>query len=159
MKNIIFLDVDGVLNNKTTKERSPMGFVGIDDKLVHILKQITEENNASIVLSSTWKSDWDADYNKCLPDGKYLVDKLRKENIEIQDKIDVSEVGEVHRGAAICNWLRNNEYGAWIVLDDEIFPDFKIMRSHVLQTSYSKGLTNRHIRAAKVILEAQKERD
>ena len=44
-KNIVFLDVDGVLNTVSTKERSPMGCVGIQKDKVRILYTILTENN------------------------------------------------------------------------------------------------------------------
>ena len=56
MKFAVFLDVDGVLNTKTTVERTPDGYTGIDDARVAILaKAIKKYENADIILSSDWK--------------------------------------------------------------------------------------------------------
>ena len=52
MKFAVFLDVDGVLNTKTTVERTPDGYTGIDDARVAILaKAIKKYENADIILS------------------------------------------------------------------------------------------------------------
>ena len=74
-KNIIFLDVDGVLNFVTCKDRSPGGYTGIADSRVKILAEIVKENDADIILTSTWKRNWMKHLNlKDLqdPDATYL---------------------------------------------------------------------------------------
>ena len=54
---IVFLDVDGVLNSITTKDRCGP-YVGIDDKKVSNLKDIIDATSAKIVLVSSWKEGW-----------------------------------------------------------------------------------------------------
>ena len=54
---IIFLDVDGVLNCKSSKSRCG-GFLGIDDSKVKLLKEIIDITGAKIVLSSSWRYGW-----------------------------------------------------------------------------------------------------
>ena len=50
------MDVDGVLNTKTTVERSPEEYTGIDDARVDMLaKAIKKYGNADLILSSDWK--------------------------------------------------------------------------------------------------------
>ena len=39
----VFLDVDGVLNTRTTCERSPEGYKGIDDARVEILSKVLKK--------------------------------------------------------------------------------------------------------------------
>ena len=51
---IIFLDVDGVLNNATTTEQKH-GITGIDHRLVPVLKRLLDESQAKVVISSTWR--------------------------------------------------------------------------------------------------------
>ena len=59
MKNksfVVFLDVDGVLNSKTTVQKTPEGYRGIDDARVEILSKVIEKmGGGDIVLSSDWK--------------------------------------------------------------------------------------------------------
>ena len=51
----LFLDIDGVLNTPTSKERCGQ-YVGIDSAKVLLLKYIVEETGALIILTSTWKN-------------------------------------------------------------------------------------------------------
>lgn len=157
-KNILFIDIDGVLNCLSTKERSPDGFIGVDPRKVHILKEMADAIDADIVLSSSWKSEWSKDPEKCTGDGKYLVECLQAEGLSILDKIEdpPGRHGKARRGEAIINWLLTHEHGAWIVLDDEEF-DFvrtKVTR-HLLRTSYQWGLKEKHLEVAERMIRDQ----
>ena len=70
--NVIFLDIDGVLNNYATKARTPMGYTGINNSLAKRLSELVKETDSVVVLTSTWKDDWDIDPNKRAEDGRYL---------------------------------------------------------------------------------------
>ena len=55
--NVIFLDIDYVLNGKSTTDH--IGRIrGIDDEKVALLKELVDYSNAIIVLSSSWKEYW-----------------------------------------------------------------------------------------------------
>ena len=56
---VIFLDVDGVLNDVRTKSRTAMGFQFVDTSKILRLKKIVEKTGAKIVLSSDWRYDRD----------------------------------------------------------------------------------------------------
>ena len=60
MKSAIFLDIDGVLNTRTTVERTPDGYHGIDDARAEILaKAIEKYGNAELVMTSgIWYPSW-----------------------------------------------------------------------------------------------------
>ena len=51
----VFLDVDGVINCTSTKERAPgnANIIGIDSEKVTILKEIATAVNGELVLTST----------------------------------------------------------------------------------------------------------
>lgn len=58
MNKLLFLDIDGVLNNEYTKECSVTGFRGLDLRLVTKFKNwFSTQEDLSIVLSSTWRID------------------------------------------------------------------------------------------------------
>lgn len=79
MRFVVFLDIDGVLNTRTTARHTPYGYTGIDDARVKILASSIEKyGGGDIVLSSDWKV-LDPDHE----DYKYLVSKLRQCNLEI----------------------------------------------------------------------------
>ena len=148
---VIFLDVDGVLNCKTTKQRVPgESWIGIDPLKVMLLKQIIDETGAQVVLSSSWRYDWNKDYSKCRRHVKYLIDSLRDAHIEIYDVTPVVGNG-YSRGTEISEWLTSNEdVDGWVVLDDEVFHDFKQqhIRSHFVKTDYEYGLTTERVNRA-----------
>ena len=55
-KFVIFLDIDGVLNSRTTVKQTPMGYRGIDEARVKMLADaISKYGGCEIVLSSNWK--------------------------------------------------------------------------------------------------------
>lgn len=102
--NFIFLDVDGVLNSKPyfESQKGKSGFTEISDFHLQMLSKIYHECDAKIVLTSTWKdiSDTrDALSNKMY---QYLVDSLKKYNMEIFSKTcDI----ECNRPLEIRQWL------------------------------------------------------
>lgn len=154
-KNIIFLDVDGVLNCSSTRERVEH-VIGIDDKYVDILAQIVKENDAVIVLTSSWQTDWYRDKDKNDVYANYLDKKLSKCGLKAIDKTGFTGY---NRGAGIINWLENHEgYLGWIVIDDEVFSDYKKfgINAHLIKTSWSgskAGLQEKHVRMARKLLE------
>lgn len=139
---VIFLDVDGVLNFAGTEAKTPNGCMGIADTCVKKLKQIVDETNAFIVLISTWKREWNMDIEKCLPNGKYLVKKLDRRGLHIMDKTE-DHIDD--RGKGIYEWLkRHPNVTDWVVLDDEVFDDYKdyIPQDNRVITNYILGLTD-----------------
>ena len=58
MDKVIFLDIDGVLNNASTSNIvETTGFIGVDERNVRVLVKLMKEVDADIVLSSTWQAD------------------------------------------------------------------------------------------------------
>ncbi|MDE5562812.1 MAG: hypothetical protein K2J01_04625 [Clostridiales bacterium] len=84
---IVFLDIDGVLNSREydrTRDKSKL--TNIDETRIPFVKQIVEQTGAVIVLSSTWRTHWNSDKNKCDEDGLYIIDLFGKYGVEIYDK-------------------------------------------------------------------------
>ena len=103
-ERMIFLDVDGVLNNIATRERSNNGMIGIDPVKVQLLKEIKDQTGARIVLTSTWRNEWEPDYESCGLDGKYLSDSLTSGGVEIHDRIP--GLSGIHRGSEIRRYAK-----------------------------------------------------
>lgn len=53
---VLFLDIDGVVNCASTKNRF-RGFLGIDKNKAELVRKIVNETGCSVVLSSTWRLD------------------------------------------------------------------------------------------------------
>lgn len=101
MKNksfVVFLDVDGVLNSKTTVQKTPEGYRGIDDARVEILSRVIEKmGGGDIVLSSDWK-----EMEPTQEDYVYLVSKLEKYGLTLSAH---TEDQMYKRGAGIQVYL------------------------------------------------------
>ena len=136
MKNrIIFLDVDGVLNNGTwAMEMYDQGVRVYHDDLLHEpslaqLRRIIDETGAVIVVSSSWRQ---------VPTAYvHLREWLEKYGMEIFDKTPY--VGGM-RGDDITAWFnRNPGIYEYVILDDE--DDMNGHMEHLVQTDFDDGLT------------------
>ena len=118
MRFAVFLDIDGVLNTRTTVKRTPDGYIGIDDARVKILAKAIEKcGGGDIVLSSDWKK-----LDKNHDDYRYLVSKLGQCGLEISDHtID----RDWKRGQGVKEYLElHPEIEEFVILDDQKF-DFE----------------------------------
>lgn len=135
----IFLDVDGVLNCMSTRERTPGGFIGIEMRKVYILRQAAERCGAKIVLSSSWKNCWVRGYDHAPDeDGQYLIDTLAVAGLSLEGfTVDRRR----NRGEGILDYLREHPCSGYVILDDEPF-DFEQVGidDHWLRTSFRQGL-------------------
>lgn len=153
MSKVIFLDIDGVLNDEETNATTPSGHVGIRDKKVKLLKKIVEATDAKVVISSDWRlcdHAIDKDY-------KYLRNKLKYVgNIEIYGT--TPNINWQHRGAEIRRWLQDNPtVKDYVILDDIEFNDFypKDFYKHVVITDFYYGLTEEDVDEAIHILNGE----
>lgn len=126
--NIIFLDVDGVLNSmayfKWLKESGEAlhnneKYNEISDFHLQMLAKIYHTCNAHIVLTSTWRElDDESDMN-CYPMYQYLVNSLAKYDMKIMSKTPV--IG-MNRPLEIVTWLNNRvdkDEIRFVSLDDD----------------------------------------
>ena len=152
--NIVFLDVDGVLNYDGCQENFN-GFCGVVDDRVELLARIVKGANAQIVLVSSWKGLWNepGPNTQMNPLAKYLVEKLAKQGLHIADRTD--DKGS-DRGKGINRWIRRvpKQVTSWIVLDDEVFPDYEDegIMPHLVKTESSTGLQEEHVEQALKLL-------
>ena len=98
-----------------TKERSPLGFRGIDKELALLLKEIIDQTDAEVILTSTWKTD----YLEGSKDGRYLEKELGRCDITIKDC--TFEDRWFKRAEGISNYLNAHPAESFVILDDEIF--------------------------------------
>lgn len=138
---VIFLDVDGVLNCSSTRERFE-GYIGVEQNKIALIKEIVDKTDAKIVLSSTWRLDflWFNDGRSVKLDTfNYLKDELAKQDLEIFDVTPSHNDG--WRGREIKEWLDNHtEVENYAVIDDNIYDIVLECKGHVVQTSWKTGL-------------------
>lgn len=102
--NVIFFEVDGILNFVGSDAKAPDKTLGISEARVKKLKKILENRGAKPVLYGAWKKDWNFDDSLCSPNGIYLNKKLDRRGIHILDKTRDGESPE----AEIQDWLQRH---------------------------------------------------
>ena len=155
MRKIIFLDIDGVI---ATPESIVDGEWGLVESKQLLLKQILDETNAEIVLSSSWRL-WSLEETKAYMTEKGFMfsDKIVGVTIRAYQYIDRTE--KIHlsipRGVEIQQWIDTNihsdngknfqrkklakEYN-YVILDDDTDMLFT-QRYNFINTNSVEGLT------------------
>lgn len=158
--NIIFLDVDGVLNSKayfeTVKEKNLM-YAALDEGKIPLLKRIVKDNKAAIVLSSTWKTLNNPKEPEAYKMWSYLLSTLAKYDIEI---ISTTPNLAKKRPEEIKAWLDDwtGEKIKWISIEDDYSEkDYAAcgIGGHLIQTVFftdkvsEGGLQEKHVGIAR----------
>lgn len=161
MSFVVFLDIDGVLNTRTSCVSAPSGlYTGVDPLRVELLAAAMRKSYDSnqVVLTTTWK-----DLREDHEDYKYLADGLGKYGIEIIGKtedemLDGREIG-------ILNYLKEYpEIDEFVILDDCQFGfrDYRKLWESFLDTKgkgieYAECVSKTPSIAAILFLDAIKE--
>lgn len=157
-ENIIFLDIDGVLNgynkwnlfgwkiacftnSKKIKNwyRKVSDPVGIHERKVKRLAKIVKATNAKVVMSSSWRFGWwNTPYEKQFEDQRKLTDLLNKYHIEVIDITPKSSDGR--RDKEITEWLSKHKdmVNNFVILDDERYDLECFVNLGLVQTSSVK---------------------
>lgn len=151
--NILFLDVEGVLNShyylcKRYEEKARKTLIReefFDPECMKILKEIVTIFNLYIVITSSWKI---AEYN-------ILKNVFSSYGMDIYDR--TNNYGDM-RGHEIIDWLDKyqNEVENYVILDDDIFKDYETtgVISHLVKTSFNSkhALEIKHINEVERVL-------
>jgi hypothetical protein len=103
MNNYIFTDIDGVLNTVSKNDWNPVS--------VQLYDELCEEFNLKPVITSSWRV-------------KHSIKELRRFfeyngiTTDIWDYTPI--ITSEGRGGEIENWLQNNQWDNYIILDDNI---------------------------------------
>ena len=159
---LIFLDIDGVLNNAHTRETYE-GYTFVEDSKIELLKQIIGATEAKVVLSSTWRSGWYCLEHVTNPTEserrdirlfEALRDKLQEHGIELLSYTDDFGL----RGEEIDQWMTDWKDGegepieTFIILDDMGGREMRPHSRYLVQTGWNDGLTEKHVaRAIKLL--------
>ena len=159
---VIFLDIDGVLNSDKywesiksyEKELTEMQRE-IDSECLNNLKKIVNITKAKIVITSSWKKT----NRKYEEFKKYMI----QNGISIYDKTPNSLQSSVNRGEEIRTWLEEHkgEVDNFIIIDDEIYPDFNELEERLVKTDFYKerGIEKKHVEKAINMLVRDREYD
>lgn len=148
---IIFLDIDGVLNSEMYEwsRGEDRADNRIDLSRVRLLKDIVSATDAKIVLSSTWRLDWDKSPELCGEDGEYINQCLAQYGLFIIDKTPFNSMIDDRR-REILTWLSSHrgEVESFVILDD-INCGWEELDSRVVVTEpYGYGLNEEHVKKA-----------
>lgn len=155
--NIIFLDIDGVLNtsnygvqahamwkrtNGWFKSRDEFG-AKFDPMAVDCLEYIVHRTNAKIVISSTWRKS-----------GLHVMKNMFKVRGIDADIIGVTPVLNTMRGEEIEQWLHENDYVTnYVILDNNTDFTEEQKKNHFVCTHGKHGLDhNAMVKALKILM-------
>lgn len=123
---VIFLDIDGVLNSKTTPNPRKLPYI-VDPHLLGRFLRLLDRTHAKVVLSSTWRFD---------PAGLFSAGRY---GIPFEDVIP--DTPHRPRRDEILAWLEDHpEVNRYAVIDDE---DDELDTLPLFQPSAATGLTDR----------------
>lgn len=155
--NIIFLDIDGVLNtpnyavqahatwkntNGWFKSRDDFGAL-FDPIAVSCLEYLADTTNAKIVISSTWRTAGLARMKELF--------KFRGIDVDI---LDITPRLNTIRGEEIEAWLQINDYVTnYVILDDDTDFTDQQLKSNFVHTNSKYGF-NHHamVQALKILM-------
>jgi hypothetical protein len=133
---VIFLDIDGVVNNADSAGRyTYRGIIGIDPNLAFLVGKLVMETDAKVVLSSSWRHS---------PHGVEEVErqvcKLLDMTVTLGRPAGIG-IEYCERGREIKEWLdRHPEVERYAILDDEndMLPE---QQPHFFKTTWLHGVT------------------
>lgn len=138
--NIVFLDIDGVMNNSDSWGL-PLEEQVLNEKC-KLLKHLVTQTNCKIVLSSTWRF---------LPRHFSIIENVfKKYDLEVFSC--TPRLDEGCRGDEIKAWLKtHNDVSRFVILDDDA-DMCELTDTNLVRTDYNVGLTQEHINRAVEIL-------
>lgn len=145
--DIIFLDVDGVLNSETyyqTVDRSEKDWARFDPKVIELIKKLVGEFSAKIVITSTWR----------FGAVELLKNELRKSGLikYLHNDWKTPQLYPPHRGKEIQSWLTEHpEIVEYVILDDDN-SILEEQNSRFVKTELKSGLLEKHYSIAREIL-------
>ena len=156
---VIFLDIDGVLNNTSTEETFEEYYF-VEDEKIELLKQLVVRTDAKIVLSSTWREGWYArerieNPSKSFKSAIRLFEALEKKLSEYDLELLSYTEDFGARGEEIDLWLKNwngEPIESFVILDDMYPEDLKLHQEKLVQTVESFGLTQEDVEKAVAML-------
>jgi len=136
---VLFLDIDGVLNNFQSRNFGETFNVSACKNLNSLLKKVPE---LKIVVSSAWRMHGLA----------YMKKVLKGNGIDPDRIVDITGNEQGERGHQIQCWLdRNPGVTGMVIIDDE--SDMGALKDKLVKTSSYIGLTSTHVTEAIKMLE------
>lgn len=138
MENVLFLDIDGVLNNIKVR---------FNEESVNVVKELIQRYNAKVVMITSWQTNGTEARRKWI---KHQFEKLGIYDIDFIDpnfegnlcfKDSLSHIKIDSRLLGIINYLQNKDECNYVILDDDYHNDYKMLCLNHYRTMPLKGLT------------------
>ena len=127
---VLFLDIDGVVNCKTTRRRRVRGLMPIEPRLARIVQGIARSvPELKIVLSSSWRE---------VEDGRAVVEEKVAPCFDVTPVFD--EADDV-RGYEIQGWLELHPGVTRYAIVDDNCDMLDHQRPHFFRTCSNTGIT------------------
>ena len=156
MQNIIFLDIDGVLNSKfwdSEHQREISDGKLVDVEAVRLLAELVNRADARVILHSGWRFWFEAEH---------LLETMQSEDITIDgvtpdlttEEIRRSKKFSLVKADEILLWMKENgEFANWVVLDDLDLHNSEVEK-HQIKPDPNVGITKEDVDKALIILSA-----
>lgn len=144
---VIFLDIDGVLNSERLKDTDNEQV--IDRYAVNVLKQIIDQTDATIVLSSGWRFWFDDNMEPQEENSRQLYDILNEYGLRLSSKtsdfcteeIRINKTFSHVKAQEIKAWINEHpQVEKYVVLDDLDLRN-KEINAHLVRINGKIGLT------------------
>jgi hypothetical protein len=150
LTKIIFLDIDGVLNSEESYKQIGTYKV-FSPKSLNALERILKVSGAKIVISSAWRYSHTTQEMQDMLAGFGVTCEVIGETPSTgpiyfeSDDTDIIQPIYPTRGKEIKAWLDENTHGPihFVIIDD--ISDMDELSSHLVQTSFEKGLGPEHV--------------
>lgn len=170
MSNIIFLDIDGVLNSNfwnADHQREISDGTLIDEEKIKLLASLVKKTNSKIILHSGWRTWFDPELKPLRNEAAKLIELLEKEGLHLDgstpdlttEEIRKTKKFSLVKAGEILLWLKtHNDVNNWVVLDDLDLHNAQIEK-HQVKPDQAVGLTIADVEKAVKILSRQKIRN
>ena len=161
--NVIFLDIDGVLNSSFWNEQHQKEISDgtlIDRDKIKILATLVRNTDAAIILHSGWRFWFDSELQPQQPEAQRLVQMFRDAGLSIAGVTPDLTTEEIRRtkkfslvkADEIMAWLdTHDDITGWVVIDDLELHN-AVIGQHQVKTDPAVGLTAEDARKAEQIL-------
>lgn len=133
---VIFLDVDGVLNNHASLAQH----CHLLPEKVLLLRILCDLTDAKIVISSAWRSFMRENEERGLCPFRFAMHKAGFPTGRILGR---TTDGYQARGTEVNEWLMEHKPQRWVIIDDEAFNfmEDEVQAQRFVQTDGAVGLT------------------
>lgn len=123
---VLFLDIDGVLNSKQSRDLA----IFLEPSRIQLLNNILEQTKCEVVISSTWR----------LKNGPLLLEELLTlAGYKGYILGYTPTIPNRERGSEIKEWLARHPTEKFVILDDN--DDMGNLFPYLVKTTFDEGLT------------------